>query len=227
MAIASSTTSMIFCRETRTISSSTSTRRSSGFWARPTHALRLNFDLEHTNYDNVIVRMAPRKESRYRFQTDLQPAPVGGFGRIDQYSAGWQCRLTDELRRTQPELRTHRLAYTARGLQARFRLQLQRRHPECPDLLQRYAAHRCDPSLRAPTLVPARRTMPPILCWAIRSTPTTPSLEWPPSDSSSTSAPRSMLGGSFTNVDGSVPQFNILQPLGLRAVQVLTSPSSI
>ena len=27
-----------------------------GLWARPTHALRLNFDLEHTNYNNVIVR---------------------------------------------------------------------------------------------------------------------------------------------------------------------------
>ncbi len=52
-----------------------------GFWARPTHALRLNFDLEHTNYDNVIVRMAPRKESRYRFQTTYSPRPwatVGG-----------------------------------------------------------------------------------------------------------------------------------------------------
>jgi hypothetical protein len=52
-----------------------------GFWARPTHAFRLNFDLAHTNYDNVIVRMAPRKESRYRFQTTYTPRPwavVGG-----------------------------------------------------------------------------------------------------------------------------------------------------
>jgi hypothetical protein len=52
-----------------------------GLWARPTRALRLNFDLEHTNYDNVIVRMAPRKESRYRFQTTYNPrswAVLGG-----------------------------------------------------------------------------------------------------------------------------------------------------
>jgi hypothetical protein len=51
-----------------------------GFWARPTHALRLNFDLEHTNYDNVIVRMAPRKESRYRFQTSYTPRPWAVLG---------------------------------------------------------------------------------------------------------------------------------------------------
>ena len=49
-------------------------------WARPTHALRLNFDLEHTNYDNVIVRMAPRKESRYRFQTSYTPRPWATIG---------------------------------------------------------------------------------------------------------------------------------------------------
>ncbi len=51
-----------------------------GFWARPTHALRLNFDLEHTNYDNVVVRMAPRKESRYRFQTTYTPRPWAVLG---------------------------------------------------------------------------------------------------------------------------------------------------
>ncbi|MGO9405592.1 MAG: hypothetical protein ACLPVW_19215 [Terriglobales bacterium] len=51
-----------------------------GLWARPTHALRLNFDLEHSNYDNVIVRMAPRKESRYRFQTTYSPRPWAVLG---------------------------------------------------------------------------------------------------------------------------------------------------
>jgi len=51
-----------------------------GFWARPTHGLRLNFDLEHTNYDNVIVRLAPRKESRYRFQTSYTPRPWAVLG---------------------------------------------------------------------------------------------------------------------------------------------------
>ena len=51
-----------------------------GFWARPIHALRLNFDLEHTNYDDVIVRIAPRKESRYRFQTTYTPRPWAVLG---------------------------------------------------------------------------------------------------------------------------------------------------
>jgi hypothetical protein len=51
-----------------------------GFWARPIHALRLNFDLEHTHYDNVVVRMAPRKESRYRFQTSYTPRPWAVLG---------------------------------------------------------------------------------------------------------------------------------------------------
>jgi hypothetical protein len=51
-----------------------------GLWARPTHALRLNFDLEHTNYDNVIVRMAPRKESWYRFQATYTPRPWAVLG---------------------------------------------------------------------------------------------------------------------------------------------------
>jgi hypothetical protein len=51
-----------------------------GFWARPTHSLRFNFDLEHTNYDNVIVRMSPRKESRYRLQTTYTPRPWAVLG---------------------------------------------------------------------------------------------------------------------------------------------------
>jgi hypothetical protein len=52
-----------------------------GLWARPTHALRLNFDLEHTNFNAVFVRMSPRKEARYRFQTTYTPrswATLGG-----------------------------------------------------------------------------------------------------------------------------------------------------
>jgi len=50
----------------------------------------LNFDLEHTNYNSVFVRMSPRKEARYRFQTTYTPAPVGGPGRIHQYPAAIQ-----------------------------------------------------------------------------------------------------------------------------------------
>jgi hypothetical protein len=60
-----------------------------GFWARPTPALRLNFDLEHTNFNSVFVRMSPRKEGRYRFQTTYTPrswATLGGSINLLQQS---------------------------------------------------------------------------------------------------------------------------------------------
>jgi hypothetical protein len=60
-----------------------------GLWARPTHALRLVFDLEHTNFNGVFVRMSPRKEARYRFQTTYSPrswATLGGSINILQQS---------------------------------------------------------------------------------------------------------------------------------------------
>ena len=44
-----------------------------GLWARPTHTLRLNFDWERTNFNAVFIRMSPRKESRYRFQASYKP----------------------------------------------------------------------------------------------------------------------------------------------------------
>jgi hypothetical protein len=42
--------------------------------------LRLNFDLEHTNYNSVFVRISPRKEGRYRFQTTYTPRPWAVLG---------------------------------------------------------------------------------------------------------------------------------------------------
>jgi len=60
-----------------------------GLWARPTHTLRLNFDLEHTNFNSVFVRLSPRKEGRYRFQTTYTPrswATLGGSVNILQQS---------------------------------------------------------------------------------------------------------------------------------------------
>jgi hypothetical protein len=59
------------------------------FWARPAHTLRLNFDLEHTNYNAVFVRLSPRKDARYRFQTTYTPrswATVGASINIRQDS---------------------------------------------------------------------------------------------------------------------------------------------
>jgi len=51
-----------------------------GFWARPIQNLRFNFDLEHSNYDNTIVRIGPRKEGRYRIQANYTPKPWAVLG---------------------------------------------------------------------------------------------------------------------------------------------------
>jgi hypothetical protein len=51
-----------------------------GLWTRPLRGLRLNFDLEHTNYNSVFVRLSPRKEGRYRFQTTYSPRPWATLG---------------------------------------------------------------------------------------------------------------------------------------------------
>ena len=45
------------------------------FWAKPAPGLRINFDWENTNNDNAIVRIAPRKEARYRIQSNYTPKP--------------------------------------------------------------------------------------------------------------------------------------------------------
>ena len=88
---------MIFCLETWTISWSWSKRRCSGSGHGPSMRLRLNFDLEHTNYDNVIVRMAPRKESRYRFQTNYTPRPWAALGGSINILQTVQCRLQRQI----------------------------------------------------------------------------------------------------------------------------------
>ncbi len=50
------------------------------FWAKPAPGLRINFDWEHTNNDNTIVRIGPRKEDRYRIQGNYTPKPWAVIG---------------------------------------------------------------------------------------------------------------------------------------------------
>ena len=45
------------------------------FWAKPAPGLRFNFDWEHANNDNAIVRIGTRKETRYRIQSNYTPKP--------------------------------------------------------------------------------------------------------------------------------------------------------
>jgi hypothetical protein len=49
-------------------------------WVKPLTNLRFNFDWEHTNNDNNIVRIGPRKEARYRFQANYTPKPWAVLG---------------------------------------------------------------------------------------------------------------------------------------------------
>ena len=51
-----------------------------GFWARPMTNLRFNFDWEYTSNDDTIVRIGPRKESRYRIQANYTPKPWAVIG---------------------------------------------------------------------------------------------------------------------------------------------------
>ena len=50
------------------------------FWAKPMTTLRFNFDWEHPNYDDAIVRIGPRKESRSRIQASYAPRPWAILG---------------------------------------------------------------------------------------------------------------------------------------------------
>lgn len=62
-----------------------------GIWAKPTTNLRLNFDLEHSNYDDTIVRIGPRKDSRYRIQANYNPKSwvvIGGAINLYEASNG-------------------------------------------------------------------------------------------------------------------------------------------
>ena len=65
-------------------------------WVKPTTHLRFNFDWEHTNNDDVIVRIGPRKEARYRIQSNYNPKPWAVLGTsINLWEASNGDALTD------------------------------------------------------------------------------------------------------------------------------------
>lgn len=51
-----------------------------GLWAKPVKNLRVNFDWEHTNNDNAIVRIGPRKQAHYRVQGNYTPRSWASLG---------------------------------------------------------------------------------------------------------------------------------------------------
>jgi hypothetical protein len=194
-----------------------------GIWARPIHNLRLNFDLQDINYDNVIVRMAPRKESRYRFQAGYNPRPWAVFGgSINLLEDSNKNSLTNYLGHTRNYGLTAALSpRTQFGLDLAYNFN---------DVIQNALICFNDtpptgvtlPFVSGATLCPG----PPLVAPA--TAPSNPLSN----DSYYTNHTqfgmatirfkfdkRTMVeaGGSITNVDGSVPQFNILQPLGSAA----------
>jgi len=184
-----------------------------GFWARPTRTLRLNFDLEHTNYDNVIVRMAPRKESRYRFQTTYNPRPWAVLGgSINILQDGNADALTNYVGHNQ------NYGLTA-SLMPRARFGL--------DLAYNYNNVIQNALICFNDTPPAGVTLPfvvnagscaandpgnPLLGNSYYTNHThfgTTTVRFQPEKRWMVN-----LGYSITSVDGAVPQFNILQPLG-------------
>ena len=51
-----------------------------GLWAKPISHLRFNFNWEHTNNSDAIVRIGTRKENRYRVQANYNPKPWAVLG---------------------------------------------------------------------------------------------------------------------------------------------------
>ena len=188
-----------------------------GFWARPSHTLRLNFDLQHTNYDNVIVRMAPRKETQYRAQTTYTPRPWAILGASINIL---QDANADSM--TQYVGHNQNYGFTA-SLTPRARLSV--------DLAYNYNDVIQNALICFNDTPPTGVTLPfvngangttsfcavndpgnPLLATSYYTNHTTfgmATVRFNPEKRLTAN-----VGFSITNVDGSVPQFNILQPLG-------------
>lgn len=187
-----------------------------GVWARPLHNLRLNFDAEHTNYDNVIVPMAPRKESRYRAQANYNPrqwAVLGASLNILEDANAYS--LTNYIGHSRNYGFT--AALTPRPL---FGLDLAYNFN---DVIQNAWVCFADtpptgvtlPFVTAATACPGPAPLPPsnpLLNYSFYNNHTQfgmATVRFRFDKRTTVSA-----GGSITNVDGSEPQFNVLQPLG-------------
>jgi hypothetical protein len=186
-----------------------------GLWARPTHALRLVFDLEHTNFNGVFVRMSPRKEARYRFQTTYQPrswATLGGSINILQQSNADS--------QTQYVAHNQNYGLTA-SLAPRQRFGLDLAYNFNRVIQNALICFNDTPptGVILPFVANAANndcagndTANPLLANSYYTNDTNfgmTTVRFKP-----TSRVTANVGYSITRVDGSVPQFNILQPLG-------------
>jgi hypothetical protein len=173
----------------------------------------MNFDLEHTNYDNVIVRMTPRKESRYRLQTTYTPLAwvvLGGSLNI----------LQDANNDTLTNYIGHNRNYGATASIApndRFGMDLAYNYN---DVIQNALICFSDtpplgvtlPFVNNAASCAANDPTNPLLGNSYYTNHThfgMGTVRFKPAKRVTAN-----LGLSITNVDGSIPQLNILQPLG-------------
>ena len=190
-----------------------------GIWLRPVRSVRFNFDVEDVSYDNVIVPIAPRKEARYRFQTGYNPvswAVISGSLNLVEDSNKYS--LTDYIGHNRNYGLTASLAPRGHlGVDVAYNYN---------DMIQNANVCFAD--------TPPTSAVLPFV------TNATSCLQPLPTGSTTLSDPlenyatyinhtqfgmglvrfrfdkRTLInaGGSVTNVDGGVPQFNILQPQG-------------
>jgi hypothetical protein len=184
-----------------------------GFWARPIHALRLNFNQEYTSFDNVIVRMSPRKQSQYRFQAGYTPRPwavLGGSINIFQQSNG------DSSVNYQGHNRNYGLTASL-APNERFALDLAYNYN---DVIQNALICFNDtpppgvslPFVNSAASCAANDPSNPLLANSYYTNHTNFGMftvRFKPIKRLTLN-----LGANITSVDGSTPQFNILQPLG-------------
>jgi hypothetical protein len=184
-----------------------------GFWARPIHALRLNFNQEYTSFDNVIVRISPRRQSQYRFQAGYTPRPwavLGGSINIFQQSNG------DSFTNYQGHNRNYGLTASLAPNQ-RFALDLAYNYN---DVMQNALICFNDtppPGVSLPFVnnaasCAANDPSNPLLANSYYTNHTNFGMftvRFQPIKRLTLN-----VGGSITSVDGTTPQFNILQPLG-------------
>jgi len=184
-----------------------------GFWARPIHALRLNFNQEYTSFDNVIVRISPRRQSQYRFQAGYTPRPwavLGGSINIFQQSNG------DSFTNYQGHNRNYGLTASL-APNERFALDLAYNYN---DVMQNALICFNDtppPGVSLPFVnnaasCAANDSSNPLLANSYYTNHTNFGMftvRFQPIKRLTLN-----LGTSITSVDGTTPQFNILQPLG-------------
>ena len=185
-----------------------------GFWAKPMTNLRFNFDWEHTNRDDVIVRIGARKEARYRIQSTYTPrqwAVIGGS--INLWDSSNGDALTD--------YRGHNRNYgfTA-SLNPRERVSLELAY-NFDDYRQDAFVCFNDSNTSLPVVANAgsctangynddnNNTLLTYGNYTSRTHYGMASILFRPAHRVTT-----QVGYSVTSVDGETPQFNILQPFG-------------